>query len=260
LILRTHPEAISASAVHAVAGRYSASTRIVIEILATAGIVEEDRPGRFSTWLDAKLADLAAGLASEARRWAITLHDGGPRTRARSPHTAQTYLRAARPALLAWSAGYDHLREVTRDDVLGYIAGLYGHERYSAVSALRSLFTWAKSTGVIFRNPAIRIKPGKRELVLWQPLDAGHLAEAIAAAITPQARVCVVLAAVHAARPGAIRALQAEVFGISEHTAIRCAVNARQLLGPAHQAVTPSSPATPRKAREKHRAAPLGSP
>jgi integrase len=270
--------------------------------------------------------------------------------------TAGAYLRAARPALLAWSAGYDHLREVTRDDVLGYIAGLYGHERYSAVSALRSLFTWAKSTGVIFRNPATRIKPGKRELVIWQPLDAGHLAEAIAAAITPQARVCVVLAAVHAARPGAIRALQlddadlagrrlrlagkdrpmgeltgkvlrewleyrhwrwphtanphlliskesalrhgpvsgawilnllglpatlerlridcqlteamatgfdplhlAEVFGISEHTAIRCAVNARQLLGPAHQAVTPSSPATPRKAREKHRAAPLGS-
>jgi hypothetical protein len=37
----------------------------------------------------------------------------------------------------------------------------------------------------------------------------------------------------------------AEVFGISEHTAVRYAVNARQLLGPAHQAAAPSSPAAP---------------
>ena len=37
----------------------------------------------------------------------------------------------------------------------------------------------------------------------------------------------------------------AEVFGISADTAIRYAVNARQLLGPAHQASTPSSPAAP---------------
>jgi hypothetical protein len=350
-------EAITASAVHAVAGRHSAGTRLVIEILATMGIVEDDRPGLFSSWLDAKLAGLAAGLAGEARRWAITLHDGGPRSRARSPATARAYLRAVRPALLAWSPRYDHLREVTRDDVLGYIADLYGHERYPAVSALRSLFTWAKSTGVIFRNPATRIRLGKRELAVWQPLNPGHLADAVAAATTPQARVCVVLAAVHAARPGAIRALQlddadlagrrlrlagkdrpmgeltckvlrewleyrhrrwphtanphlliskesalrhgpvssawilnlrglpatlerlridcqlteamatgfdplhlAEIFGISEQAAIRYAVNARQLLGPAHQAAAPSPPATPRPAREYRRPAPRGSP
>jgi hypothetical protein len=37
---------------------------------------------------------------------------------------------------------------------------------------------------------------------------SGQLAEAAAAAATPQARLCLVLAAVHAARPGAIRALQ----------------------------------------------------
>jgi hypothetical protein len=338
-------EAISASAVHAVAGRHSASTRIVTEILTTMGIVAEDRPALFRTWLDSKLDGLAAGLASEARRWAITLHDGGPRSQARSPATARAYLRSVRPALLTWSAGYDHLREVTRNDVLGYIADLYGHERYSAVSALRSLFTWAKRTGVIFRNPATRIRLGKRDLPVWQPLDAGHLADAVAAATTPPARLCVVLAAVHAARPGAIRALQlddadlaarrlrlagkdrpmgeltrkvlhewleyrhrrwphtanphlliskesalhhgpvstayltslrglpatlerlridcqlaeaiatgfdplhlAEVFGISEHTAIRYAVNARQLLDPAHHAAARSRSAPARGA------------
>ena len=210
-----------------------------------------------------------------------------------------------------------------------------------AVSALRSLFTWARKTGVIFRNPATGIKVGKREHPVWQPLTAGQLADAIAAASTPQARLCLVLAAVHAARPGAIRALQlndvdlasgrlrlasadrpmgeltgkvlrewleyrqrrwphtanphlllspesalrhgqvstaylislpglpatlerlridcqlaeamatgfdplhlAKVFGISMDTAIRYAINARQLTGPAHQTAAPSSPAT----------------
>jgi integrase len=120
-------------------------------------------------------------------------------------HPRLTYVRATRPALLAWSARYDHLREVTRDDILAYLADLYGHERRQAVTTLRSLFTWAKRTGVIFRNPATRIKLGKREHVIWQPLTAGQIA---VAAVTPQTRLCLVLAAVHAARPGAIRALQ----------------------------------------------------
>jgi hypothetical protein len=346
-------EVIAASAVETVARRHSISSRNAIEILAAMELVAEDRPDLFTSWLDAKLTGLAAGLARETRRWAVTLHDGSPRTRARSPHTAQAYVRATRPALLAWSARYDHLREVTRDDILAYLADLYSHERRMAVAALRSLFTWAKRAGVIFRNPATRIKLGKREHPVWQPLTSDHLAEAAAAAATPHARLCLVLAAVHAARPGAIRALQlddadlasgrlqlagtsrpmgdltgkvlrewleyrgrrwphtanphllvskesalhlgpvsteyltclrglpatleqlridcqlaeamatgfdplhlAEVFGISEHTAIRYAVNARQLTAPAHQGATPASPAAPRPTREDRRAAP----
>jgi integrase len=258
--------------------------------------------------------------------------------------------------LLAWSARYDHLREVTRDDILTYLAGLHGHERRQAVTALRSVFTWAKKTGVIFRNPATRIKPGKREHTIWQPLTAGQLAEAATAATTPPARLCLILAAVHAARPGAIRALQlddadlgsrrlllagtgrpmgeltckvvrewleyrqhrwphtanpqlllskesalhhgpvstayltslrglpatlerlridcqltealatgfdplhlAEVFGISEDTAIRYAANARQLLATPHQAAAPSSSATPGPEWENRRARPPSS-
>ncbi len=248
-------EVIAASAVETLARRHSISSRNAIEILAAMELVAGERADLFTSWLDAKLTGLAAGLARETRRWAVTLHDGGPRTRARSPHGAQAYVRATRPALLAWPARYDHLREVTRDDILACLAGLYGHERRMAVTALRSLFTWAKRAGVIFRNPATRIKPGKREHPVWQPLTSDHLAEAAAAAATPHARLCLVLAAVHAARPGAIRALHlAEVSGISEHTAIRYAVNARQLTAPAHQGATPASPAAPRPTREDRRA------
>jgi hypothetical protein len=349
-------QAVAASAVQATARRHSISSRNAIEILATMEILEEDRPDLFDGWLDAKLTGLASGIACETRRWALTLHNGGPRTHARSPDTARAYLRAAQPALAAWSASYDHLREVTRDDVLAYLAGLYGHERRQALSALRSLFTWARKTGAIFRNPATRIRLGKREQPVWQPLTGEELAGAVTAATTPQARLCLVLAAVHAARPGAIRALQiddvdfasrrlrlagtdrpmgeltgkvvrewlryrqhrwphtanahllvskesalhhgpvstaylislrglpatlerlridcqlaeamatgfdplrlAEVFGISEQSAIRYAVNARQLLGTPHQAAAPSSSATPGPAWENRRSGPLSS-
>ena len=201
-------EAVAASAIREVAVRHSISSQAAIEILATMEIVSEDRPGLFTSWLDVRLAGLSPGIAREIRRWATALHDGGPRTQARSPHTARAYLRAALPALRAWSARYDHLREVTRDDVLGYINGLYGHERRGAVAALRSLFTWAKKSSIVFRNPATRIRLGMRELAVWQPLTGSQLADAAVAATTPQARLCLVLAAVHAARPGAIRALR----------------------------------------------------
>jgi hypothetical protein len=350
-------EVVAASAGHEVAGRHSISSHNVTEILTAMGIVADDRPDLFTIWLDARISDLAPGVAREARRWAVTLHDGGPRTRPRTPDTARTYLRAIRPALLAWSARYDHLREVTRDDVLGYLADLHCHDRELTLCALRSLFTWAKNSGVVFRKPAARIRVGSRERAIWQPLTGGQLAEAIAAAESPQARLCLVLAAVQAVRPGTIRALQlddvdlasrrlrlaghdkpmgeltikvmrewlehrqhrwphtanphlliskesalhhgpvshrfilnlrglpatlerlridcqlaeamatgfdplhlAQVFGISEQTAIRYAVNARRLLGSAHQLATPSSPATPREPWEERRAAPPGSP
>jgi hypothetical protein len=118
-----------------------------------------------------------------------------------------TYLNAARPALLAWSVVYDHLREVTRDDVVGYLDTLLGESRMNALVALRSLLTWAKRDGAVFRNPTARIRIGKRTLPVWQRLSDADIAAAVEAASTPQARLCVTLAAVHAARPGQIRAL-----------------------------------------------------
>jgi integrase len=118
-------------------------------------------------------------------------------------------VRTALPALLTWTPACDHLRDVTRGDVVSYLAGLHGRDRYQTVTALPSLFTWAKKQGVVFRNPATRIRLGRRDLPVWQPLTAADLAAAAAAtARSPQARACMVLAAVHAVRPGAIRALQ----------------------------------------------------
>jgi integrase len=191
-----------------VLARRGAGQARTFEILTAMGILADDRPPAFDAWLDAKLDGLAPPIAAQARRWVLVLRDGGPRRRPRKPGTAAAYLNTVRPALLTWSQTCDHLREVTRDDVLAYLGGLRGDPRMAALVALRSLFTWAKRDGVIFANPASRIRIGARTLPIWQPLTAGEITAAVQAAATPQARLCVALAAIHAARPGHIRALQ----------------------------------------------------
>ena len=209
--LLTHHTAgdmVRAADVCAVASGYSTNTDHALEILRTMEIVADDRPTTFDEWLDAKLTDLTPAIARETSRWARHLHDGGPRSRPRSPHTAATYLRRVHPALVDWSTRYDHLREVTHDDVLACLSGRRGEALRGTVTALRSLFRWARRSGVIFRNPATSIRLGKRDYPVWQPLAPTDITTAAAAASTPPARVFVALATIHAARPGQIRALQ----------------------------------------------------
>ena len=118
-----------------------ASLAHTIEILQVMGIPCDDRPQTFEQWLVGKLDGLAPSIGWEVQRWARTLRDGGPRTRARKQGIVQSYLRVARPALLVWSARYQHLRQVTRADVVAYLDTLHGERRLAALVALRSLFS-----------------------------------------------------------------------------------------------------------------------
>jgi hypothetical protein len=180
------------------------------QILQAMGVFVDDRPATFEVWLEGKLDGLAPGIRAETSRWARVLHDGGLRTRARDEKTVRLYVTAVRPALLTWSVGHDHLREITHQEVLAHVEALHGHQRQTTVVALRSLFAWAKKTGVIFRDPAAPIRLGRPDWPLWQPLAPEQIAQTVRAATTPQARLLVALAAVHAARTSAARALRLE--------------------------------------------------
>ena len=182
-----------------------ASLAQTTEILAEMDVLDDDRPNAFDAWLDEKLDRVAPGIAAEARRWANALKDGGPRSKPRSPAIVRGHLRRIRPVLLAWSDNYDNLREVTRDDVLIVAGSLVGQVRVDTLAGLRSLFRWAKKDGVVFADPTARVRIGKVDHAIWQPLSDAEIAQTIAAATSPQARVFVALAAIHAARPGAIR-------------------------------------------------------
>lgn len=184
------------------------SAERTIEVLDRLGLFEDDRVPAFQRWLDRKLADVAPGIRHDVEAWLRLLRDGGPRNQPRAQSTIWGYLNEIRPILIDWSARYHHLREVTRDDVLAARDDVRGKRRETVIVALRSLFRHCKKNGAIFRDPTARIRVGRQDYHVVQPLKPDEIAEAVTAATTPAVRLILALAAIHAARPKAIRELR----------------------------------------------------
>jgi hypothetical protein len=182
----------------------------VAEVLDEMGVLVDDRRSSFEDWLDRKLDGLPTGIGHPVEAWVRTLRDGGPRSTARHPDTAKAHLNNLRPILLDWSARHDHLREVTRDHVVAALDGLHGSRRANVLVSLRSLFAFCAKQRTIFRNPTRGIKVGQHAYRIVQPLGQDDVDQAIKVATTPADRLVLVLAAVHAARPKAIRELLLE--------------------------------------------------
>lgn len=206
----------------------SANLDYVIEILATMDVVDDDRPPPLERWLQTRLANTADALRRDTLAWARLLRDGGPRSRPRDPATVRVYVTALQPPLELWSQRYDHLREVTHDDVAAYVSTLAGHRRQEATVALRSLFRWAKRTNRVFRNPTTGIRLPRKENKLFAPLQPDEITASVRAANSPQAKLYVALAVVHAARPGQIRVLRLDDTDLSNRR-ISIAGNERPL-------------------------------
>jgi DNA-binding Xre family transcriptional regulator len=124
----------------------------VAEVLDAAGLLNDDRIPAFETWMQRKLTDVAPAIATDVQTWLQKLHDGGPRSRPRNPGTVWHYLNEILLILVDWTTRFDHLREVTADDVQTAVAGLHGHQRHITCVVLRSLFGHCKQTGTIFQN------------------------------------------------------------------------------------------------------------
>ncbi|MGP4103825.1 hypothetical protein [Nonomuraea sp. KM90] len=183
-------------------------TERVTEVLQEMNLLVDDRRSTFDNWLESKTSDLAPGIRNAAEAWLRTLHDGGPRSKAREMASFYVYMNHVQPLLLAWSARYDHLREVTRDDIQAALDELHGWPRRNALTALRSLFSFCKRNRIIFRDPSRGIRVGQHPYDLALPLDQDDVDQAAGTATTPVARLVLVLAAVHAARKAAIIALR----------------------------------------------------
>ncbi|MGW7006366.1 hypothetical protein ACWGCW_26985 [Streptomyces sp. NPDC054933] len=108
-----------------------------------------------------------------------------------------------------WSHTHNHLREITSDHVRDALASLPSSSaRTQALISLRSLFRYLRAQRLIFKNPTLRIAPGTARLPPILPLQPTDYQQVIATATTPEHRLTLALAAVHAARPGDIRGLQ----------------------------------------------------
>ena len=135
------------------------------------------------------------------------LLDGDARTRPRSHATLRVHFGIVRPFIQCWAATRGHLREITSGDVDTVLEPLRGHRPYNAITALRSLFRFAKRRGLTFADPTRHLSGGRGPGRTVLPMTAEEIRAAGQAAVTPAQRLAIALAAVHAARPKAIREL-----------------------------------------------------
>ncbi|MGH7477937.1 MAG: integrase, partial [Longimicrobiales bacterium] len=138
-------EPLRSSAYHKVLRDRGASVAHTSDVLELMGILLDDRPATFESWLARKLDGLVPGISSEVERWARTLRDGGGRSKPRSESTARNYLHAIRPLLLAWSERHQHLRKSRATK---------SSPRSTACTAMSARECWSRSA---------RSSPGQRE-------------------------------------------------------------------------------------------------
>jgi integrase len=111
-----------------------------------------------------------------------------------------------RPFLLEQAAHYDTLRQVTRDDVLGWLDSR--RHRGNDACAVRDLFRTLKSQRLVFTNPTHRLYVGRPNLKTTTALDPDALRLlGKASAHSPALRVVIALAGVQALPPAQIRRL-----------------------------------------------------
>jgi hypothetical protein len=178
----------------------------VAEILAGLGLLEDDAVPAVRAWIGWRIAGLPPGFAVTVRDWLLALLDGGTRSRPRSATTIYVYCTAVEPLIGRWSASRGHLREVTADDIRAGLEEFRGHRLHNTISAVRSLFRFAKKSEMIFADPARRLSAAVPEPSLL-PMTNDEI-QAVERAVTlPGQRLIVALAAVHAARWEAVRAL-----------------------------------------------------
>ncbi|MFC7218194.1 hypothetical protein ACFQLX_08440 [Streptomyces polyrhachis] len=181
--------------------------RRTAEILAALDLLDEDRTSAALKWIERRTAELPDGFAADVRGWLLWLLDGDARTRPRALGTLHSYFGSVRPVVEKWAEHRTQLREITRQDVTDAIADLRGSQYTAALASLRPLFRYAKRNRRIFTNPLRGIRVGRRPPGPVMPMSDDEISHIQTTAQAPPARLAVALAAVHAARGEAIRAL-----------------------------------------------------
>ena len=183
-----------------------ASTPRVAEVLADLGLLEDDAAPAIRSWIDRRASELPAGFAGPVQGWLLVLLDGDARSRPRSHASIYVYFAAVRPLIEHWSADRSHLREITSRDIETALDRLRGHQLNTAIGALRSLFRFARKRGLTFTDPTTRLRASAPGCGLL-PMTDTEIRAIEQIAVSPAQRLIIALAAIHAARPAAIREL-----------------------------------------------------
>ncbi|HUY44559.1 MAG TPA: hypothetical protein VMV92_02350 [Streptosporangiaceae bacterium] len=190
-------------------GQIPIAVQPVLDILAAAGMLHDDREPPVVAWFSRQAEGLPDQMAAELRNWFDVLRLGSttpPRSRPRPVVTIRLRISYAMPALRAWAAaGHESLQEITRGHVNQALPP-QGTDRSLTAQALRSLFRLLKARRMVFTNPTTHIRVGRPETRTPLPLNVTVLRQAL----TSDDPACAVIAAFtsfHALRNGQLRAL-----------------------------------------------------
>jgi hypothetical protein len=190
--------------------RHRNATR-TLQVLNALDLLDDDRQDADTEWLRKQLDGLPPRIESEIGDWATALRLGGARTKAKSTLTWRQYVTDAVAAVRLWPAGYETLREVTRDDITDALSRPRGGDGHTLVTALRSLFGFLKKDRRIFVNPTTRLPrrlTRRPDSPIPQRLEPSTLDELTAAHDSPTAWLIIVLAAHHALTANPIRLIR----------------------------------------------------
>lgn len=186
------------------------SRQPLLDVLETAGLLQDDRLPSIVAWFDRKMAELPESMAEELEAWFTVLLHGSskaPRARAKAYATIKTRVRSAVPAAALWAAnGRTSLREITREDVDSALPG-QGSERALTGTALRSLFRTLKAKRLVFANPTTHLKTGRPESRIPLPIDDSSMLAALGSD-NPARTALAMLIGYHALRNEQVRALK----------------------------------------------------
>lgn len=189
-------------------GVENTNVRPVLDVLAAVDMLDDDRRPPLETWFEHRTAHLPSPMLDELRSWFIALRDGStspPRMRPRQVTTVRSAVTVVLPALGAWAdAGYDSLRQITRDHVVGSLTAT--SNRSMTLTSLRSLFRYLKARKVVFVNPTVRIRHDRPPAMEVQSVDLDAIRDALNSDDPARAAIAA-LVAFHALRNGQLRRL-----------------------------------------------------
>jgi hypothetical protein len=181
----------------------------VLEVLADAGMLIEDRTPAIDAWFAEQTRGLPDAMVAELGVWFAVMKHGcptPPRRRPRSHTTIGVHLRWALPTLRAWGgAGHASLRSPPRAEVLDALPAS-GNPRATTGQGMKSIFRVLKARKVLFTDPTVRVKTGHAEARQPLPVDLDAVRAALRSANPAQAAV-VALIAFHGLRSGQLRRL-----------------------------------------------------
>jgi hypothetical protein len=185
----------------ALLSRIKHSAAVVTDVLAAAGMLEDDRVPPIERWFPLQIGDLPAPMREELAVWFQVARAGSasaPRMRPRTDTVVANHLRWALPALRQWAATHPSLREIGRDEVLAVLPP-DARKRAPTLTGLRSIFRVLKARKLVFANPTNRLSVPTPDKQAPAPVDLEVLRAALDSDDPTEALITALLA-FHAVR------------------------------------------------------------